>query len=66
MFIQVWSYDKYEIAEHMVVVNSKKEKFFYPFFLTTSHHIMVKPTEELVSEQDPTKYKTFNFGKYLA
>ncbi|PNX72664.1 gibberellin 20 oxidase 1-like protein [Trifolium pratense] len=63
---QVWSNDKYEAAEHRVVVNSKKERFSYPFFLTTSHHTMVKPAEELVSEQDPAKYKTFNVGKYHA
>jgi hypothetical protein len=25
----------------------------------------VKPAEELVSEQNPAKYKTFNFGKYM-
>jgi isopenicillin N synthase-like dioxygenase len=55
--------NKYAAA---VVVNSKKERFSCPFFLTTSHHTMVKYAEESVSEQDPAKYKTFNFGKYHA
>jgi isopenicillin N synthase-like dioxygenase len=57
--------NKYEAVDHTVVVNSKKEKFFYPFFLTTSHRTMVKYAEELVSEQNPAKYKTFNFGMYM-
>jgi isopenicillin N synthase-like dioxygenase len=57
--------NKYKVVDHRVVVNSKKERFYYPFFLTTSHRNTVKPAEELVSEQNPAKYKTFNFGKYM-
>ncbi|CAL5189459.1 unnamed protein product [Lathyrus oleraceus] len=64
--LQVWSNDKYDSAEHRVVVNSQKERFSYPFFLFPGPHIMVKPAEELVSEKDPAKYKAYNFGKYYA
>ncbi|KAL5078492.1 hypothetical protein RYX36_006913 [Vicia faba] len=64
--LQVWSNDKYDSPEHRVVLNSQKERFSYPFFLFPGHHIIVKPAEELVSEQNPTKYKAYNFGKYYA
>ncbi|CAK8537567.1 unnamed protein product [Lathyrus sativus] len=64
--LQVWSNDKYDSAEHRVVLNSQKERFSYPFFLFPGPHIMVKPAEELVTEQDPAKYKAYNFGKYYA
>ncbi|CAK8537569.1 unnamed protein product [Lathyrus sativus] len=59
---QVWSNDKYESAEHRVVVNSQKERYSYPFFLFPGAHIIVKPAEEL----GPAKYKAYNFGKYYA
>ncbi|KAI5435662.1 hypothetical protein KIW84_022181 [Lathyrus oleraceus] len=64
--LQVWSNDKYDSAEHRVVLNSQKERFSYPFFLFPGPHIMVKPAEELVSDQNPAKYKGYNFGKYYA
>ncbi|CAI8585652.1 unnamed protein product [Vicia faba] len=63
---QVWSNDKYESAEHRVVLNSQKERFSYPFFLFPSHHTILKPAEELVSEEVSAKYKAYNFGKYYA
>ncbi|XP_058760654.1 jasmonate-induced oxygenase 2-like [Vicia villosa] len=63
---QVWSNDKYDSAIHRVVLNSQKERFSYPFFFFPGHHITVQPAEELVSEQNPAKYKPYNFGKYYA
>ncbi|KAK7319823.1 hypothetical protein RJT34_04551 [Clitoria ternatea] len=63
--IQVWSNDAYESVEHRVVVNSEKERFSIPFFLFPAHCTEVKPLEELVSEQNPSKYKAYNWGKFL-
>ncbi|GLT55563.1 hypothetical protein SLA2020_286740 [Shorea laevis] len=62
---QVWSNDKYESVEHRVVVNSKREKFSIPFIFNPAHYTMVKPLEELTNEQNPAKYRPYNWGKFL-
>ncbi|KAK8647989.1 hypothetical protein V6N13_128753 [Hibiscus sabdariffa] len=64
--IQVWSNEAYESVEHRVVVNSERERFSFPVFFFPSHYVMVKPLEELVNEQNPAKYKEYNFGKFFA
>ncbi|XP_022135970.1 flavonol synthase/flavanone 3-hydroxylase-like [Momordica charantia] len=63
--VQVWSNDKYESVEHRAVVNTEKERFSFPFLLYPPHHMMVKPLEELVNEQNPPKYREYNWGKFL-
>ncbi|KAL4271219.1 hypothetical protein GQ457_13G007430 [Hibiscus cannabinus] len=62
--LQVWSNDLYVSAEHRVVVNSQRERFSIPFFFFPSHYVTVKPLEELVNEQNPAKYKEYNWGKF--
>lgn len=64
--MQVWSNDAYWSAEHRVVVNPEKERFSIPFFFFPGHSVMVKPLDELVKEQDPPKYKEFNWGEFFA
>ncbi|CAL0318608.1 unnamed protein product [Lupinus luteus] len=64
--VQVWSNDKYESVEHRVVVNTERERFSTPFFFFPSHHVMVKPVEELVTEQNPARYREYNWGKFFA
>ncbi|QCD89404.1 protein DMR6-LIKE OXYGENASE 2-like [Vigna unguiculata] len=64
--VQVWSNDKYESVEHRVVVNTTKERFSVPFFFFPSHHVNVKPVEELVSEETPAKFREYNYGKFFA
>ncbi|TXG66762.1 hypothetical protein EZV62_008037 [Acer yangbiense] len=59
-----WSNDRYESAEHRVVVNSEKERFSIPFFFLHAHYVMLKPIEELVNEQNPARYREFNWGKF--
>jgi len=63
--LQVWSNDAYESPEHRVVVNSEKERFSYPFFLFPAQETEVKPLEELVSDQNPSKYRPYKWGKFL-
>ncbi|XP_057741033.1 jasmonate-induced oxygenase 2-like [Arachis stenosperma] len=63
--IQVWSNEAYESVEHRVMVNSEKERFSIPCFLNPSHYTMVEPLEELVNENNPAKYKPYNWGKFL-
>ncbi|KAG4906228.1 hypothetical protein AAZX31_20G008800 [Glycine max] len=64
--VQVWSNDKYESVEHRVVVNTEKERFSIPFFFFPAHHVMVKPAEELVNEQNPARYREYKYGKFFA
>ncbi|KAF6177044.1 hypothetical protein GIB67_015919 [Kingdonia uniflora] len=63
--IQVWSNDRYESAEHRVMVNSERERFSIPFFFNPSHYVMVKPIEELTTVNNPAKYKEYNWGKFF-
>ncbi|ONK64851.1 uncharacterized protein A4U43_C07F30640 [Asparagus officinalis] len=63
--IQVWSNDKYESTEHRVSVNSEKERFSIPFFLYPAHYTVIRPVEELVSEDNPAKYNEFNWGHFF-
>ncbi|KAG5023468.1 hypothetical protein JHK82_019367 [Glycine max] len=63
--IQVWSNDAYESVEHRVVVNSEKARFSIPFFLFPAHDTVVKPLEELINEQNPSKFRPYKWGKFL-
>ncbi|BAT97189.1 2-oxoglutarate-dependent dioxygenase [Vigna angularis] len=63
--VQVWSNDAYESPEHRVVVNSEKERFSYPFFLFPAQETEVKPLEELINDQNPSKYRPYKWGKFL-
>ncbi|ESR36342.1 hypothetical protein CICLE_v10028689mg [Citrus x clementina] len=63
--IQVWSNDAYETVEHRVVVNSEKERLSIPILFNPSHYTMMKPLDELINEQNPAKYRAYNWGKYF-
>lgn len=63
--IQVWSNDRYESVEHRVMVNSEKERFSMPFFFNPDHNVMVEPLEELITEQNPAKYRAYSWGKFF-
>ncbi|KAF8409997.1 hypothetical protein HHK36_002517 [Tetracentron sinense] len=64
--VQVWSNDNYESAEHRVVVNSERERFSIPFFFNPSYYTIVKPIEELINDENPAKYKEYNWGMFLS
>ena len=66
VLLQVWSNDKYESVEHRVVVNTERERFSIPFFFSPAHYVIVKPAEELVNEQNPARYREYNYGKFFA
>jgi isopenicillin N synthase-like dioxygenase len=52
-------------VEHRAMVNSEKERFFIPYFLSPAHYTNVQPLEELINQQNPAKYKPYNWGKFL-
>ncbi|WZZ61606.1 hypothetical protein YC2023_061713 [Brassica napus] len=62
--MEVWTNDKYWSAEHRVVVNSTRERYSIPFFLLPSHNVEVKPLEELLSPENPPRYKGYKYGKF--
>ncbi|XP_071717047.1 protein LATERAL BRANCHING OXIDOREDUCTASE 1-like [Rutidosis leptorrhynchoides] len=64
--IQVWSNDRYESVEHRVMVNSAKERFSIAYFMNPSYYTVVEPLAELIDEQNPAKYKGYNWGKFFA
>ncbi|KAE8667423.1 hypothetical protein F3Y22_tig00112411pilonHSYRG00160 [Hibiscus syriacus] len=63
--IQVWSNERYESVEHRVMVNSEKERFSIPFFFNPAHYTMIKPLEEITSEENPARYRPYNWGKFF-
>ncbi|KAL6963945.1 hypothetical protein U1Q18_034952 [Sarracenia purpurea var. burkii] len=63
--IQVWSNDKYESVEHRVTVNSKRERFSVPFFFNPARYTIVEPLEELVTHQNPAKYKAYSWQEFI-
>ncbi|KAK7308572.1 hypothetical protein VNO77_42191 [Canavalia gladiata] len=62
--IQVWSNDAYESVEHRVILHPNQERLSYPYFLKPAHYTNVQPLEELINEQNPPKYKPYNWGKF--
>lgn len=65
MSIQVWSNDIYHSVEHRAMVNSEKKRFSIAYFLKPSHYTLIKPLEELISEENPAKYRPYNWGKFM-
>ncbi|CAK9179718.1 unnamed protein product [Ilex paraguariensis] len=66
IYIQVWSNERYESVEQKAVVNSEKDRLSIPFFFNPAHYTMVEPLKELTDDQNPTKYKAYNWGKFFA
>ncbi|KAF2305834.1 hypothetical protein GH714_008295 [Hevea brasiliensis] len=64
--IQVWSNDAYESVEHRVKVNPEKERFSIPYFFGPAHYAIVKPLEEIVNEQNPAKFRPYNWAEFMA
>ncbi|XP_061376321.1 protein DMR6-LIKE OXYGENASE 2-like [Gastrolobium bilobum] len=63
--IQVWTNDAYESVEHRVILNPEKARLSYPFFLKPAHYTMVEPLEQLTNEQNPPKYRPYDWGKFF-
>ncbi|CAI8601251.1 unnamed protein product [Vicia faba] len=53
------------LEEKRVMVNSARERFSIPFFFFHAHYTEVKPLEELTNEENPPKYRPYNWGEFL-
>ncbi|KAK2977647.1 hypothetical protein RJ640_015868 [Escallonia rubra] len=62
--LEVWSNKKYVSLVHRAKVNSERERFSIPFFFNPAYYVVMEPIEELTNEQNPAKYRAFNWGKY--
>ncbi|KAH7517924.1 protein DMR6-LIKE OXYGENASE 2 [Ziziphus jujuba] len=64
--MQVWTNEIYESVEHRVTGNSETERYSALFSLNPSHYVTMKPLEELTIDENPPKYREFNYGKFTA
>ncbi|CAM8963598.1 unnamed protein product [Rhodiola kirilowii] len=62
--IQVLSNAIYKSVEHRVIVNSDKERVSLALFYNPKSDILIKPLEELVSEDTPALYTPMTFDEY--
>ncbi|MCD9637859.1 hypothetical protein HAX54_021398 [Datura stramonium] len=64
--IQVLSNAIYKSVEHRVIVNSAKERVSLAFFYNPGGDILIKPAEELLTEDQPALYLPTTFNEYRA
>ncbi|OIT20862.1 PREDICTED: leucoanthocyanidin dioxygenase-like [Nicotiana attenuata] len=64
--IQVLSNANYKSVEHRVIVNSAKERVSLAFFYNPGGDILIKPADELVTEDRPALYRPTTFNEYRA
>ncbi|KAK2981903.1 hypothetical protein RJ640_000949 [Escallonia rubra] len=62
--LEVWSNKKYVSLVHRAKVNSERERFSIPFCFNPAYYVVMEPIEELTNEQNPAKYRAFNWGRY--
>ncbi|XP_071722594.1 jasmonate-induced oxygenase 1-like [Rutidosis leptorrhynchoides] len=62
--IQVLSNAVYKSVEHRVIVNSVKDRVSLAFFYNPKSDILIKPLEELVTEDMPALYKPMTYAEY--
>ncbi|KAI3447787.1 hypothetical protein Pfo_004452 [Paulownia fortunei] len=62
--LQVVSNAKYRSVEHRVIVNSVKERVSLAFFYNPKGDKLIKPAEQLVTEEQPPLYPAMTFDEY--
>ncbi|KAL2484825.1 2-oxoglutarate (2OG) and Fe(II)-dependent oxygenase superfamily protein [Abeliophyllum distichum] len=62
--IQVLSNATYKSVEHRVMVNSEKERVSLAFFYNPKSDVLIKPVEELVTEDKPALYSPMTYDEY--
>ncbi|XP_060176767.1 jasmonate-induced oxygenase 3-like [Lycium barbarum] len=62
--IQVLSNAIYKSVEHRVIVNSNKERVSLAFFYNPGGHTLIKPADELVTNDCPALYSPMTFNEY--
>ncbi|KAI3474215.1 hypothetical protein Pfo_029003 [Paulownia fortunei] len=62
--LQVLSNAIYKSVEHRVIVNSVKERVSLAFFYNPMGDMVIKPAEQLVTEEQPPLYRPTTFNEY--
>ncbi|OAY41489.1 jasmonate-induced oxygenase 2 [Manihot esculenta] len=62
--IQVLSNAIYKSVEHRVIVNSDKDRVSLAFFYNPKSDLLIEPTKELVTEDQPALYQPMTFDEY--
>lgn len=62
--MKVLSNAKYRSVEHRVIVNSEKERVSLAFFYNPKGDMVIKPAEQLVTEEEPALYLPTTFDEY--
>jgi len=66
---QLLSNDKFKSAQHRVLANTVTSRVSVACFLTASSHSNARiygPIKELLSEENPAKYREFSIPEFLA
>ncbi|KAL0338184.1 UNVERIFIED_CONTAM: putative 2-oxoglutarate-dependent dioxygenase [Sesamum angustifolium] len=62
--LQVLSNANYKSVEHRVIVNSEKERVSIALFYNPRGDMLIKPAEELVTEDHPPLYPPTIYDEY--
>ncbi|KAJ3704535.1 hypothetical protein LUZ61_008240 [Rhynchospora tenuis] len=62
--LEVLTNGKYKSVEHRAVTNQDRERLSIVTFYAPSYDVLLGPLPELVTQNEPTKYKTYNHGEY--
>lgn len=62
--IQVLSNGRYKSVEHRVIVNSNMERVSIAYFYNPRGDMVIKPAEELVTEEQPAAYPPTTYDQY--
>ncbi|XP_021748755.1 flavonol synthase/flavanone 3-hydroxylase-like [Chenopodium quinoa] len=62
--LEVLSNGKYKAVLHRTTVNKEKTRMSWPVFIEPPPHHEVGPVPELITENNPAKYKTKKFADY--
>ncbi|CAK7333135.1 unnamed protein product [Dovyalis caffra] len=62
--LEVLTNGKYKSVEHRAVTNKEKDRLSIVTFYAPSYEMELGPIPELVDENNPSKYRTYNHGEY--
>ncbi|WP_374576161.1 isopenicillin N synthase family dioxygenase [Phenylobacterium sp.] len=63
--LEGWTNGRFKATQHRVV-NTGKERYSIPLFITVDYHTVIEPLPAFVSEGNPAKYNRIVSGDHLA
>lgn len=62
--LQVWSNDRYRAPVHRVVAMRERDRYSLPFFFNPAAGCEVRPLEDLVTPDDPPRYRPVDWAEF--